>query len=79
VPQVFFADDYVATLAVKHALMVTAMAITAVLTVQAWRTKPGAGSRLWRPLLGVNLLLALVIAGAAAVLGMYHAIVLHFS
>jgi hypothetical protein len=79
VPRVFFADDYVATLAVKHGLMVAAMAVTAVLTVQAWRTKPGAGSRLWRGLLGVNLLLSLAIAAAAAVLGMYHAIVLHFS
>ncbi|MGH7266855.1 MAG: hypothetical protein ACREMB_18700, partial [Candidatus Rokuibacteriota bacterium] len=79
VPRVFFADDYVATLLVKHALMVAAMAITAVLTVQTWRTKPGAGTRFWRALLGVNLLLSLAIAGAAAVLGMYHAIVLHFS
>ncbi|MDR7553950.1 MAG: hypothetical protein QN117_13300 [Armatimonadota bacterium] len=52
VPRVCFADDYVAALAVKHGLMVAAMAVTAVLTVQAWRTKPGAGPRLWRPLLG---------------------------
>lgn len=79
VPRVFFADDYVATLVVKHALMVAAMAVTAVLTVHAWWTKPGAGTRLWRALLVVNLLLSLAIAGAAAVLGMYHAIVLHFA
>jgi hypothetical protein len=79
VPRVFFADDYVTTLAIKHALMVAAMAVTTILTVHAWRTKPGAGIRLWRALLGVNGLLSLAIAGAAAVLGMYHAIVLHFS
>ena len=79
VPRVFFADDYVTTLAIKHVLMVVAMAVTTILTVHAWRTKPGAGTRLWRTLLGVNALLALAIAGAAAVLGMYHAIVLHFS
>jgi len=37
------------------------------------------GSGLWRALLGVNFILALAIAAAAAVLGFYHAIVLHFS
>ena len=79
VPRVFFADDYVSTLVVKHALMVVAMGVTLVLTVHAWRAKPGDGIRLWRGLLGVNLLLALAIAGAATVLGFYHAIVLHFS
>ena len=79
VPPVFFADSYVATLIVKHGLMVGAMVVTLALTVHAWRTKPGAGVRLWRALLGVNLLLSLAIAGAAAVLGLYHAIVLHFS
>jgi hypothetical protein len=45
VPRVFFADDYVATLAVKHALMLTAMAVTAVLTVQAWRGRDLDGGR----------------------------------
>lgn len=79
VPRVFFADDYVWTLVVKHLLMVAAMGGTLVLTVHAWRTKPGDGIRLWRGLLGINLLLALAIAGAAAVLGRYHAVVLHFS
>jgi hypothetical protein len=78
-PRVFFAEEYVATLVVKHGLMVVAMTITLALTVYAWRTKPGTGVWLWRALLGVNLLLALAIAGAAAVLGLYHAIVLHFS
>jgi hypothetical protein len=79
VPRIFFAEEYVSTLVVKHGLMVVAMGITLALTVHAWRTKPGAGVRLWRALLGVNLLLALAIAGAAAVLGLYHAVVLHFS
>lgn len=79
IPRIFFAEDYVGTLVVKHGLMVVAMGITLALTVHAWRAKPGAGARLWRALLGVNLLLALAIAGAAAVLGLYHAIVLHFS
>ena len=79
VPRVFFAQEYVGTLVVKHGLMVAAMAITLALTLHAWRTKPGAGVRLWRTLLSVNLLLVLAIAGAAAVLGLYHAIVLHFS
>lgn len=79
VPRVFFADDYVRTLVVKHVLMLVAMTGTLVLTVHAWRRKPGEGIGLWRALLGLNLLLALAIAGAAAVLGLYHAIVLHFS
>jgi len=78
-PRVFFADDYAATLVVKHVLMVTAMAVTLALSFHAWRTKPGQGVVLWRALLGVNALLALAIGGAAAVLGFYHAIVLHFS
>ncbi len=78
-PRVFFAEEYVTTLVVKHALMAVAMGTTLALTVRAWRTKPGASARLWRALLGVNLLLALTIAGAATVLGLYHTIVLHFS
>ncbi|MGH7320705.1 MAG: FixH family protein, partial [Candidatus Rokuibacteriota bacterium] len=79
IPRVFFAEDYVGTLVVKHGLMAVAVAITLALTVHAWWTKPGAGVRVWRALLGLNLLLALAIAAAAAVLGLYHAIVLHFS
>jgi len=78
-PRVFFADDYVGTLVIKHVLMVVAVAVTLALTVQWWRTNPGEAVRLWRTLLGVNLILVLAIAGAAAVLGLYHAIVLHFS
>lgn len=78
-PQVFFADDYATTLAVKHVLMLMAIAITLALTIQAWRTRPGEGVRVWRALLGANLLLAPAIAAAAAMLGFYHAIVLHFS
>lgn len=79
VPRVFFADDYATTLVVKHVLMVTAMMVTLALTLHAWRSKPGSGVAVWRALLGVNALLALAIGGAAAVLGFYHAIVLHFS
>ncbi len=79
IPRVFFAGTYVRTLFVKHVLMVMAMAVSLALTVHAWQTKPGEGVGVWRVLLGVNALLALAIAGAAAVLGYYHAIVLHFS
>jgi len=78
-PRVFFAEDYASTLIVKHVLIITAMAVTLALSLHAWRTKPGQGVALWRGLLGVNALLALAIGGAAAVLGFYHAIVLHFS
>ena len=78
-PGVFFATEYASTLVVKHVLMVLAMAITLILTIHTWRTEPGGGVRIWRTLLGINLILALAIAAAAAVLGFYHAIVLHFS
>ena len=78
-PRVFFADDYVSTLVVKHVLMVIAMAVTLALTVYTWRTRPEKGAWVWRGLLGMNLILALAIGSAAAVLGLYHAIVLHFS
>jgi len=78
-PRVFFAEDYASTLIVKHVLMVTAMVVTLALSLHAWRTKPGQGVALWRGLLAVNALLALTIGAAAAVLGFYHAIVLHFS
>lgn len=79
VPRVFFAREYVTVLVVKHILMVIAMATTLALTLHAWRSKPAAGVRLWRALLGVNLFLALAIGAAAVMLGFYHAIVLHFS
>jgi len=79
VPRVFFAREYVYTLVVKHALMLVAMGVTLVLTLHVWRTKPGEGVRAYRGMLGMNLVIALAIAAAAAVLGLYHAIVLHFS
>ena len=79
VPRVFFAKEYVSTLVVKHVLMVMAMGSSLILTIHAWRTKPGERVWMWRTLLGVNLLLALAIAAAAAMLGFYHGIVVHFS
>lgn len=79
IPKIFFAKEYVYTLAVKHALMILAMGLTLALTVHVWRTKPGDRVHIYRAMLGANLALALAIAAAAAVLGLYHAIVLHFS
>ena len=79
IPRVFFAREYVYTLVVKHALMVIAMGVTLALTIHVWRTQPGDRVHVYRGLLGVNLVIALAIAAAAAVLGVYHAIVLHFS
>ena len=79
IPRVFFAREYVYTLIVKHALMLLAMGVTLALTIHVWRTKPGDRMHVYRGLLGVNLVIALAIAAAAAVLGVYHAIVLHFS
>ncbi len=79
IPKVFFAREYVYTLAVKHALMVMAMLVTLVLTIHVWRTKPGERVYVYRGMLGVNLAIALAIAAAAAILDMYHAIVLHYS
>ena len=58
--------------------MVIAMGVTLALAIHVWRTKPGDRMHVYRGLLGVNLVIALAIA-AAAVLGVYHAIVLHFS
>jgi hypothetical protein len=79
IPRIFFAQEYVYTLVVKHGLMLAGIGLTVALTVHAWRTKPGGRIRVFRGLLAVNLILALAIAGAAAVLGLYHAIVLHFA
>jgi len=79
IPNVFFAKEYVYTLVVKHALMVMALAVTLALTLHVWRTKPGDGVRVYRGILGMNLVIALAIAAAATVLGTYHAIVIHFS
>ena len=79
IPKVFFAREYVYTLVVKHALMVIAMGVTLALGIHVWRTEPGERVYVYRVMLGVNLVIALAIAAAAAVLGVYHAIVLHFS
>lgn len=79
VPRIFFGREYLYTLTMKHALIVTALGVTAWLTREAWRADPpNASRRRLRVLLLLNLVLALAIAGAAAVLGLLHAIVLHF-
>jgi hypothetical protein len=67
------------TLVVKHALMVMAMGVTLALTIHVWKTKPADRVNVYRGMLGLNLVIALAIAAAAVVLGVYHAIVLHFS
>ena len=67
------------TLVAKHALMLIAMGVTLALTLHVWRTKPGDRVNVYRAMLGANLAIALAIAAAAVILGMYHAIVLHFS
>lgn len=78
IPRVFFGREYVYTLALKHGLIVAAIAVTGVLTWHAWRPSERPERRV-RALLAANLALALAIAACAAVLGMLHAIVLHFS
>ncbi|MBI4571722.1 MAG: hypothetical protein HY713_00335 [candidate division NC10 bacterium] len=78
IPRVFFAREYVYTLVAKHVLMLSAVGVTLALTVHVWRTKSGNRVRMYRGLLAANLVIALAIAAAAAVLGLYHAIVLHF-
>ncbi|MBI3003761.1 MAG: hypothetical protein HYY54_09150 [candidate division NC10 bacterium] len=79
IPPIFFAREYVYTLAVKHLLLVGAIGTTLILSIHVWRSNPGERSPLFRGLLLVNLVLALAIGAAAAILGFYHAIVLHFS
>lgn len=79
IPPIFFAREYVYTLVVKHLLLVGAIGVTVALSIHVWRTGPGQRSTLFRTLLGANLALALAIGAAAAILGFYHAIVLHFS
>jgi hypothetical protein len=76
-PRIFFGREYVNTLVLKHALMVAAIAVTAVLTQRAWRHPHR--SRTTRSLLFANVVLALVIAGCVAALNLLHTIVLHFS
>jgi len=77
IPRIFFGREYVSTLLVKHVLTVAAFAVTGVLTWRAWRDADGDTAS--RPLLTVNLILALGIAGCVSVLNLLHAIVLHFS
>jgi len=80
VPPIFFGREYLATLTVKHGLILAAVAVTAVMTRIAGRAAlDGIGARTFRRLLVVNLLLVLAIGGAAAILGFLHAIVLHFA
>ncbi len=80
VPRIFFGKEYLYTLTAKHALILAAVAVTGVMTREAWRRNlEAASARRLRLLLLGNLLLALGIAGAAAVLGFLHAIVLHFA
>ncbi len=80
VPRIFFGREYLYTLTAKQALILAGLAVTAWLTREPWRADPlNTGRRRLRTLLLANLALALAIAGAAAVLGLLHAIVLHFS
>ena len=79
IPPIYFAREYVYTLVVKLLLLVGAIGVTAALSFHVWRTGPGQRSTLFRALLVANLALALAIGAAAAILGLYHAIVLHFS
>jgi hypothetical protein len=76
-PRIFFGREYVATLLVKHLLVLTAAGVTGLLTWRAWRRPEGATAL--RPLLTINLTLALGVAACVAVLNLLHAIVLHFS
>lgn len=80
VPRIFFGKEYLYTLTAKHLLILGAVLVTALLTRQAWRRNPNRSSvRIARQLLLANLLIALGVGGAAAVLGLLHAIVLHFA
>src|SRR5438093_141502 len=62
VPPIFFGREYLATLTVKHGLILAAVAVTAVMTRIAGRAAlDGIGARTFRRLLVVNLLLVLAI------------------
>ncbi|MGH7357680.1 MAG: hypothetical protein ACREJR_02580 [Candidatus Rokuibacteriota bacterium] len=77
VPHILFGKEYLYTLTVKYALILTAVVVTAVMTREAWRpNSPSASSRRVR-LLQLGNLLVLGVALAAAILGLLHAIVLH--
>lgn len=79
VPRIFFGKEYLYALTVKHALILAAVVVTGVMTREAWRpSSASASSRRVRLLLLGNLLLVLGVALAAAVMGLLHAIVLHF-
>lgn len=80
IPRIFFGKEYVYTLAAKHVLILGGLIVTALLTRQAWHRDPDrSAGPLSRALLVINLLIALAVGGAAAVLGLLHAIVLHFA
>ncbi len=81
-PRIFFGREYVSTLFVKHVLIVVGVLVTALLTREVvWAKQESDGrprtARL-RLLFLANLLIVLAIGAAAAVLGLLHAIVLHF-
>jgi hypothetical protein len=80
VPHIFFGKEYLYTLTAKHALIVGAVIVTGIMTREAWRQnrEPASACCLRLLLLG-NFVLALAIAGAATILGILHAIVLHFT
>ena len=77
IPRIFFGREYVITLLVKHVLALLAIIVTGLLTWRAWRHPDGGKAS--RPLLAINLTLALAIAACVTVLNLLHAIVLHFS
>lgn len=80
IPRIFFGREYIYTLAAKHVLILGGIVVTALMTRQAWRRNPDeVPGRIFRWLLLANLLIVLAIGGAAAVLGLLHAIVLHFA
>jgi len=80
VPPIFFGQEYLITLTVKHGLILAALAVTAVMTRIAGRAAlDGTAARTYRRLLVLNLLLVLAIGGAAAILGFFPAVVLHFA
>lgn len=79
VPRIFFAREYISTLTAKHVLILGGILVTAVMTREAWRRDPEApAGRRFRRLLLANLAIVLAVGAAAAVMGLLHAIVLHF-
>ena len=78
-PPIFFGREYLSTLTVKHALIVAAVAVTTLMTREAWHPGGVGAARRFRRFLLANLMIVLAIAGAVAVLGFLHAVVLHFA